>query len=160
MFFYNRLLFLKLLAVPHVAVSIIFFSHYESSFQWSYGPMQIFKFNNPRGILREQICNSTWLFGPELSPPPSPPHLVHLRIAPIRLSIKIIMLQRKYKNDIRMQECHRRNIRFDFEFKSTLLHLSAWILAALFGVQYLWNIGLYNALYNFPPKWNQSIFSI
>lgn len=50
----------------------------------------------------------------QLFSPPPPPHLVHLRIAPIRLSIKIIMLQRKYKNDIRMQECHRRNIRFDF----------------------------------------------
>ena len=67
-----------------------------------------FKFNNPRGILREQICNSTWLFGlsPPLPPPPILPDLVYLRIAPIRLSIKIIMLQLKYKNDIRMQECH------------------------------------------------------
>ena len=151
MFFYNRLLFLKLLAVPNGAVSIIFFSIMKVLFNDLKGQCKFSNSTIPVGSYESKFAT--------LLPPP-PPHLVHLRIAPIRLSIKIIMLQRKYKNDIRMQECHRRNIRFDFEFKSTLLHLSAWILAALFGVQYLWNIGSYNALYNFPPKWNQSIFSI
>lgn len=151
---------MKLLAVPNGAVFIIFFP------LWKFFPMSLRANANfqiqqsPWDLTRANLQLDLTIWSRTLPPPPTPPHLVHLRIAPIRLSIKIIMLQRKYKNDIRMQECHRRNIRFDFEFKSTLLHLSAWILAALFGVQYLWNIGSYNALYNFPPKWNQSIFSI
>lgn len=159
MFFYNRLLFLKLLAVPNGAVSIIFFSIMKVLFNDLKGQCKFSNSTIPVGSYESKFATRLDYLVQNFPPTP-PPHLVHLRIAPIRLSIKIIMLQRKYKNDIRMQECHRRNIRFDFEFKSTLLHLSAWILAALFGVQYLWNIGSYNALYNFPPKWNQSIFSI
>ena len=91
---------------------------------------------SPWDLTRANLQLDLTIWSRELPPTPAP-DLVHLRIAPIRLSINIIMLQRKYKNDIRMQECYRRNIRFDFEFKSTLLHLSAWILEALFGVQYL-----------------------
>lgn len=152
---------MKLLAVLNGAVSIIFFSIMKVLFNELKGQCKFSNSTISVGSYESKFATRLdYLVQNSPPPPPTPPHLVHLRIAPIRLSIKIIMLQRKYKNDIRMQECHRRNIRFDFEFKSTLLHLSAWILAALFGVQYLWNIGSYNALYNFPPKWNQSIFSI
>ena len=113
---------MKLLAVLNGAVFIIFFPLWKffSMSLWANANFQIQQ--SPWDLTRANLQLDLTIWSRTLPPPPPLPHLVHLRIAPIRLSIKIIMLQRKYKNDIRMEECHRRNIRFDFEFKSTLLH--------------------------------------